>query len=361
MMRVYALLALSLSLGACATASKVAKPTEMDERERRPDLGDFLGDVDPSRSTEAEGEKRFLLMGRLLVAGRSPSEVLTLARERGESDLSRAALLARSGDEAMALSIAKREGEAGLPMALGILAKQGRWDEAEALVEGGDNSDLRTSLRAWIAHEKGRNEEAISGLRSHLYAKGTDLDAYRVLIRIFMAQGKNRLARLACQGALRIAPQEADIHYLLGRVDAELGRNAGARRSFEAAIKFDPSHLGARTELARTGLAHLDYKTALEHMTVAYRLAPGDEEIALLTAVSLRANGACAEASTLLKDWTDRSQRAVFNLGVLYLRCLDDPKEALKLLQRYVEQAEPKQDHQVHLLLQEAQLLSETE
>jgi tetratricopeptide (TPR) repeat protein len=261
----------------------------------------------------------------------------------------------------MALTIAKREGEAGLPMAVGLLAKQGRWDEALALIEQGEDSDLRTALRAWAAHEAGRDDEAISGLRSHLYAKGTDLDAYRVLIRIFMSQGKNRLARLACQGALRIAPKEADIHYLLGRIDAQLGRFAGSRRAFEAAIKFDPSHLGARTELARTGLDHLDYKGALAHMNVAYRLAPGDEEVALLTAVSLRANGACAEASSLLDRWKDRSARALFNLGVLKLRCLDQPKEALALLRRYVEKSPPHEDHQVHLLLQEAELLSETE
>ena len=352
---------LLVGLAGCATGQKVPEKSQIDERDRRPDLSAFLGEVDPQRSNDVDGEVRYLLIGRLLMSGRSPTEVLDLARERGESDLSRAALLARSGDDSMALTIAKREGEAGLPMAVGILAKQGRWDDASALIEAGEDSDVRKALRAWVAHEKGRDEEAISGLRSHLYAKGTDLDAYRVLIRVFMSQGKHRLARLACQGALRIAPEEADIHYLLGRTDAELGRLAGARRAYEAAIKFDPGHLGARTELARAGLAHLDYQTALKHMTVAYRLAPGDEEIALLAAVSLRANGACTEASSLLKRWMDRSPRALFNLGVLYLRCLDDPKEALKLLQRYVDQAKPGDQHQVHLLLQEAQLLSETE
>ncbi|MAO82490.1 MAG: hypothetical protein CMH50_01200 [Myxococcales bacterium] len=348
-------------IAGCATQPKAPEKTQIDERDRRPDLGSYLGEVDPNRTNEVDGETRYLLIGRLLMAGRTPTDVLGLARERGESELVRAALLARSGDESMALSIAKRQGEAGLAMAVGILAKQSRWDDALALIDEGTDSDLRKALRAWVAHEKGRDEEAISGLRSHLYAKGTDLDAYRVLIRIFMAQEKYRLARLACQGALRIDPEQADIHYLLGQVDAKLGRLAGARRAYEKALVFEPGHLGARTELARSGLANLDYRTALQHMTVAYRLAPGDEEVALLTALSLRANGACKEASKLLKLWTDRSRRALFNLGVLYLRCLDDPKQALQLLQRYVDQATPGADHQVHLLLQEAQLLSESE
>ena len=346
-------------IAGCATQPKAPEKTQIDERDRRPDLGSYPGEVDPNRTNEVDGEARYLLIGRLLMAGRTPTDVLGLARERGSLNWFELPCW-RSGDESMALSIAKRQGEAGLAMAIGILAKQSRWDDALALIDEGTDSDLRKALRAWVAHEKGR-EEAISGLRSHLYAKGTDLDAYRVLIRIFMAQEKYRLARLACQGALRIDPEQADIHYLLGQVDAKLGRLAGARRAYEKALVFEPGHLGARTELARSGLANLDYRTALQHMTVAYRLAPGDEEVALLTALSLRANGACTEASKLLKLWTDRSRRALFNLGVLYLRCLDDPKQALQLLQRYVDQATPGADHQVHLLLQEAQLLSESE
>lgn len=361
MMKRLFLLLLAVQTLACAGRQKPASQSAVEAVQRGPDLRDFLGEVDGKRSTAEAPEVRHLLMGRLLLAGRSPQEVLDLARERGEGELARAALLARAGDSALALSVAKRHGDEGLSMAVAILGREGRWQEAADLLDEGPNTDLRTALRAWVAHELGRDEEAISTLRSHLYAKGTDLDAYRVLVRIFMAQGKYRLARLACQGALRIDPKDADMHYLMGRVDQSLKRRAGAQRAFRKAIKHDPSHLGARIELAREGLALLDYRGALEHLTVAYRLAPGEEEVALLTALALRANGGCNQAAELLAKWEGRSTRARFNLAVLNLRCLDNPKTAAVLLKRFVDEAAPASDHKAHVLLQEAELLSETE
>jgi hypothetical protein len=50
---------------------------------------------------------------------------------------------------------------------------------------------------------------------------------------------------------------------------------------------------------------------------------------------------------------------ALFNLGVLHLRCRDDAKTALPIFRQFVDRVRPESGHPVHNLLVEAEALAE--
>ena len=60
-MKTFRFMLITWGVVGCAMGPKVPQQSQLDERERRPDLSDFLGEVDPKRSNEADGETRHLL------------------------------------------------------------------------------------------------------------------------------------------------------------------------------------------------------------------------------------------------------------------------------------------------------------
>jgi tetratricopeptide (TPR) repeat protein len=344
-------------VAACSTPPKVVveKPLTGTELEARR-LAPFLGAIDPDAE---EGARRPLLVGAMLLQGWAIDEVLAVARRRGEGPLVEAALLARKGAVSEALQVA---GLVDRPAAIrqlagGWLAK-GKREQVKSLLAQSADASSQAPLKAWIDHLDGRTEVGVKSLRSYLYEHGTDLLAYVVLARIHAQQGELRLARLVCKEGLKQGAS-ADLHYMLGRVEAQRGKKVASRRAMEAALVVQPAHLGAHSAMARSQLEQLDYAGALKHTTVAYRLAPGDPEIALLHALALRANGRCDRAGALLLPLAENYPVARLNLGVLQLRCLDNAAGAATHLKAYVQDAKPKASHPVHQLLMEAEALSE--
>jgi Flp pilus assembly protein TadD len=346
-----------LVFGACSTAPKVASvapPTAGQLEAQR--LAPFLAPLDEDAE---EGDRRALMAGAMLLDGWSIDEVLAVARRRGEGPLVEAALLARKGELEQALQIA---GLVDRPAAIrqlagGWLAK-GDQERLGALLAARPDDRGVAPLRAWLAHLEGRTDAGVKVLRSYLYEHGTDLLAYTILARIHVQQGKLRLARLVCKEGLKQG-DSADLSYMLGKVEARRGKSVAARRAMEAALAIEPAHLGAHLALARGQLRQLDYLGALQHTTAAYRLAPGDDEIRLMHALALRANGRCDPAKALLVSLSDRHPVARFNLGVLQLRCFSDANAAATTLKAFVADASPKASHPVHQLLMEAEALSE--
>ena len=102
-----------------------------------------------------------------------------------------------------------------------------------------------------------------------------------------------------------------------------------SRRKKVSALKVEPGHLGALIDRARMHLEGLDYVAALALTARAFRLAPKDPQVALTHALAMRANGNCDGAEQLLLAWQDRQPIAIYNLGVLKLRCRDDAAGAM--------------------------------
>jgi tetratricopeptide (TPR) repeat protein len=352
----------SLVVG-CASAPKKTTKTETKLDTRQAELEPFLAPLSADEEAAEEAgraPRRRLMTARMLLAGRGLEDVLLAAREVGEPDSLRAILLARRGAFQQALTLARRSGgENSLRLAVAVLLAAGQAEQAAAVVEEAGEGGAATVLSAWLEHRAGRSDEAIGRIRKHLFDKGRDLFAYATLARIHVEEGKLRLARLVCREGLKQAPGDGDLHYLLGTIEQMRGRSVAAGRSFAAALKAEPGHLGALLEDARRRLAGLDYVAALRSSTVAFRLAPADAEVALTYALALRANRRCDEAADLLERWSETQPVARFNLGVLTLRCRQNPAAALAILRRFVEIAQPDAGHPAHNLIVEAEALAE--
>lgn len=361
MLRVLLSLALSSLLACASTSKKVAVVLKVDPQQA--EMEQFLASLEADEdAAEEEGRapRRRLLAGRMLLAGKDLDEVLRSAIERGEPELLRAVLLARRGDFQKALIAARRAGGGGgLKLSVAILLAAGESSAAIQLVEQAAGLPEAKALAAWLRHRGGDSAEAIKALRKHLFNSGRDLFAYLTLARIHSEEGDLRLARLVCREGLKQAPKNADLHYFLGTIEASRGRQVAALRSFDKALRVDPGHVGALLQRARIDLAGFDYSSALHHSERAYRLAPGDAEVALNHALALRSKGRCDQAQSILLQWKKRQPLALFNLGVLQLRCRDDAKAALEIFTAFVEANEPDSSHPVHNLLVEAEALAE--
>jgi tetratricopeptide (TPR) repeat protein len=361
MLRIVISLALSTLLACASTPKKVAVAVKVDPKQA--EMEQFLTSLESDEeAAEEEGRapRRHLLAGRMLLAGAELDEVLRNAVERGEPELLRAVLLARRGDFSKSLVAARRAGGgAGLKLSVAILLAAGESSAAKQLVEQAADLPEAKALAAWLQHRDGESSQAIKALRKHLFNSGRDLFAYLTLARIHSEEGDLRLARLVCKEGLKQAPKNADLHYFLGTVEASRGRKVAALRSFDKSLSVDPGHVGALLQRARIDLAGFDYSSALRHSERAYRLAPGDAEVALNHALSLRSKGRCDEAQSILSQWKKRQPLALFNLGVLQLRCRDDAKGARETFKAFVEANEPDSGHPVHNLLVEAEALAE--
>ena len=347
----------------CASAPKQAVQEKVVVDPKVVALEPFLDALEADEdAAEEEGRaaRRRLLTGRMLLAGKPIDEVLQTARERGEPDLVRAVLLARKGDFQGALTAARGAGGLrGVQLALAILLSANEVDAAKQVVAQAQEDEGAPVLKAWMMHRDGQSKEAIEALRKHLFNKGRDLFAYTTLARIHAEQGELRLARLVCKEGLKQAPKDADLHYLLGTIEQSRGRQVAASRAFKAALKVDPGHLGALLERARQDIEGFDYAGALRSTERAVRLAPGDAETLLLHALALRANSRCDAAQAILERLSGQRPVALFNLGVLHLRCRNDAKTAFPIFKSFVEQTNPDRGHPVHNLLVEAEALAE--
>lgn len=357
------LIGLAAALVSCASAPKKPLVVEQKVDPKMQALEPFLAPLEADEeAAEEEGReaRRRLLTGRMLLAGKSIDEVLSAAALQGEPALVRAVLAARKGDFQGALTAARTAGGVqGVQLALSILLAAGELDAAKQVVAQAAEDEGAAVLNAWMVHRDGKSKEAIEALRKHLFNKGRDLFAYITLARIHAEQGELRLARLVCKEGLKQAPKDADLHYLLGTIEQSRGRQVAAARAFNAALKVDPGHVGALLERARQDLLGFDYAGALRYTERAVRLVPGDAETRLVHALTLRANGRCAEAKVLLEGLSGKRPVALFNLGVLHLRCLNDAKAAFPLFKQFVESHNPDSGHPVHNLLVEAEALAE--
>ena len=357
------LLAVSFGCFACASAPK-KKPVETVKVDpRQAELEPFLASLEADEdAAEEEGRspRRRLLAGRMLLARKGIDDVLLAANEKGEPDLLRALLLARKGNFQDALSAARAsDSDEGVKLSVAILLAAGEVETAKQVLNSSDRKAVSTVLSAWLMHREEKSGEAIKALRKHLFNQGRDLFAYVTLARIHAEQGELRLARLVCKEGLKQAPKDSDLHYLLGTIERTRGRKVAAARSFDAALRADPGHLGALLERTRLDLVGFDYASALRHSERAFLMAPGDPEAALIHALSLRANGRCDDSKALLESWVERKPLALFNLGVLHLRCRDDAKTAAPLFKQFIEKESPQRGHPVHNLLVEAEALAE--
>jgi tetratricopeptide (TPR) repeat protein len=212
-----------------------------------------------------------------------------------------------------------------------------RWNDAlqqyEAGAEalGGDKAKaeqrvvyLRKIADVWLAQGKG--EQASKVVDEILKQEPGDAAASAVKASLLMSsRTPENVAKAVAllQPVLAKNPDNAVLHFTMGRILAAKGDLDGARGEFQQAIQKRPAFLEPRLVLAQLSQARGDYNSALRYSTEILSINPRLPAIKLLRAVSLMNTGkpdeGRAELAALEKDFP-QNYEVQLQLAMLALR-----------------------------------------
>ncbi|HFE45296.1 MAG TPA: DUF3857 domain-containing protein, partial [Nannocystis exedens] len=111
----------------------------------------------------------------------------------------------------------------------------------DALRRGPGGGDTGVTLRMIEAHLRlGEVDKARTLARSRVFAAPGLPSAYRTLARVEEAGSDLEAAKAALIEALRLSPQDAEVHASLGRILARAGDTPGALRSLRRSLELKP-------------------------------------------------------------------------------------------------------------------------
>jgi len=268
-------------------------------------------------------------------AARYQSTVAAALLQQGDSDGALTALaglgeshgalaLARAsaaliGDSREALEAAKKE------LASYRVTPVGK-DDAEA-----SSLLMRVDLRL------GANVESLLPAARSLVARAASNPAsHMALAAALVAGGQGLPAIEALEPALRLAPGNADAHYLLGQAQRLAGRPNEARLSFERAVAIAQNHVEARRALGRTLLDGGEFDAALALFHGLEGVASSVASLGI--AEALIATGAAAPAAAQLASLPAQVKQStpaeLLRARLLVLQ--KQPLEAVKVLEPLV-------------------------
>ena len=178
---------------------------------------------------------------------------------------------------------------------------------------------------------------AESSWRSDLALHPDSVLANRQLGVLLAREGKAAEAVLFLQHASGLAPDDAEVHHLLGDVDEKLGNALDAVREYQRAAELDPSErnlFGWGTEL----LTHRALEPASEVFTRGNRLFPKSARMLIALGVTWYARGTYDQAAQYLiqaSDLVPDDPTPYFFLGRVQSEEANPSKEALERLARF--------------------------
>ncbi len=113
-------------------------------------------------------------------------------------------------------------------------------------------------LALWHA---GQQDQAVARWRD---AAAADLVLDQA--NLLLSRGELTAAAELCQAALRVAPDSARAHFLLGKVHIERGDTAAARQALGKAVELEPANYAAQLELGLLYEAQGDVEQAYAHL-----------------------------------------------------------------------------------------------
>ncbi len=179
---------------------------------------------------------------------------------------------------------------------------------AQYLAAGGKNQDAYIQLIA-IYYEKKKDFEKVLQVVSEARAKfpgNSEFPKYE--LNIYLTQKKYDMARKTVESVLKANPEDKESYYLLGGLNAELGKVDSAKIAYQKAVDLDPKYFDAQLDLAKLyyidakkikserdklGISQADikkrqelfnelqkkYQVALPHWEKAEKINPDDETV----------------------------------------------------------------------------------
>ena len=154
-----------------------------------------------------------------------------------------------------------------------------------------------------LAHQQGRNEDAIALVERSLALDPDRADCYNNLGIILQSSGRLDAAVDAFERAIAIDPGHANAHSNLGVLLRAAGQPADAERAYRTAIRLDPGHIDAYTNLGilLNGLNRTEEAAACYCKVITLR--PKHREARRLLALAHCVLGDVGEAVRIFEAW----------------------------------------------------------
>jgi predicted TPR repeat methyltransferase len=156
-----------------------------------------------------------------------------------------------------------------------------------------------------LAHQQGRNEEAVDLIEKSLSRGPERADCYSNLGIVHQSAGRFDEAIAAYERAIAIDPDHANAYSNLGVLLRARGRTAEAEAAYRTAIRLNPEHIDAYTNLGilLNGLKRTEEAAACYCKVITLR--PKHREARKLLALAHCTLGEIDEAVSILREWLD--------------------------------------------------------
>lgn len=196
---------------------------------------------------------------------------------------------------------------------------------------------------ASLLRQMKKYEDAIDALRDVLRNHGTSAKLYVELGLIYIAQGRDELAKLVLQKATKLNAKEASAYNALALLALEKGDAQEAFNQFDYATSLDPNYLDARFNKASVLLDAGDFSRAKDELDAILLKNRNDAAALLSLGVALRGLKKYNEAESTWEKVVKRARSgrlrgdALYNLFILQLDFKEKEKDAAKALDRYLQ------------------------
>ncbi|MGB8260044.1 MAG: tetratricopeptide repeat protein, partial [Terracidiphilus sp.] len=208
------------------------------------------------------------------------------------------------------------------------------------------------------AVEQGRPEYATFAVEEYKKALNSDPASPQLntgLASLYFRTGKTREAEATARELLKTAPNDLEAHRLLGRIYLhQLGEGQSVVSSaspagntldqaiaeYEKIVALDPRSTEERMVLGQLYTVKHDQKKAEEQFKIARAMEPDSEEVVLSLARLYAENGDLAQAARIIENVAvnDRTPKMEYALGAAYDQ-LKRPKDAIAAYQRAADMA----------------------
>ncbi|MGO8758722.1 MAG: tetratricopeptide repeat protein [Terracidiphilus sp.] len=193
--------------------------------------------------------------------------------------------------------VAACAGAGGLTVCSGAWAACTGPASLEARIHTRPDADAYAALGAWFDQNR-QAECAVEAYRSGLKLAPDSAQLDYLLGRSLHAAGRLQEAVAPLQQAVRLDPEKLNARLLLGAALAQLGRNQEALIEWNAALRIDPGSKAALDGQAKSLMAAGDYETAIRSLRNAAR----DQSMTLDLALADRKTGRLDEAAQTLNE-----------------------------------------------------------
>jgi predicted TPR repeat methyltransferase len=202
-----------------------------------------------------------------------------------------------------------------------LLQKNEQLVEAQELyrrvLETAPNHPQALHYSGVLAHQQGRNDEAVMLIEKSLELQPDRVDCYNNLGIILQSSGKLERAIEAYQRAIAIDPSHANAYSNLGVLFRATGKPSEAEAAYRRAIQLDSDHIDAYTNLGilLNGLKRTEEAAACFSKVVTLR--PKHREARRLLALAHCTLGEIGEAVNIFEEWLEEEPEDPIALHML--------------------------------------------